>query len=121
MRVAHASTYPSATAASGSVPRLRESTSPAVTLTRHLPQVPSPPQGESISTPACRAASSNRVCGGTWTDLPEGWNSTLGMGRSGQHPENRYPEKGLQPATLFLANFPGKRPISRLGGGLMVA
>ncbi len=47
------------------VPRLRESTSPLVTRTMHLPQVPSPPQGDSISTPACRAASSSPVCGGT--------------------------------------------------------
>jgi hypothetical protein len=30
-------------------------------------------------TPARRAASSNLVCGGAWTFLPEGRNSTMGM------------------------------------------
>jgi len=62
MRVAHASTQPSAIAALGNVPGLRDSTSPLTIRTTHSPQVPSPPQGVSISTPAWRAASSSAVC-----------------------------------------------------------
>ena len=49
---------------------------PEITRTRHLPQVPSPPQGESTIKPADTAASITRVPGKTNTVRPAGWNVT---------------------------------------------
>jgi len=49
------------------------------TLTLHLPQVPLPPHGESVSRPAWRAASRSNVPGATLTRRPDGWKMISGI------------------------------------------
>jgi hypothetical protein len=47
--------------------------------TTHPPQVPLPPQGASISIPACRAASSSSVPAGTSIVFPAGLKLIIGI------------------------------------------
>ena len=79
MRLLHESTQPSAISWALKLPRNDCSRLPAVTRTRHSPQVPSPPQGADRVTPAAVAASSRAVPASTATVIPWGRKVMLGI------------------------------------------
>jgi hypothetical protein len=80
--VLQARTYPLETADVDKTPRLSESTLPEIMRTMHFPQVPLPPQGDSISNSAFRMASRSSMPDGTSMVFPEGLKVINGMAYS---------------------------------------